>query len=401
MQDAVISCAAAVCNKRVSALLVVFGPGLEGIEVPDRERSFTETSFSVNRGLSLQAMSISARTRRSSRPSESRYETWTRGDITTNDAPEYSPGGYRSTRSNYLPDPSHTEIAFNTPTVAPSESISKVQSRRDGARNYTPYSRQGASVSSRRPPMRARYSSDEGTSWSRSRAAALTENNLEAFNESKSTRRQRTEFTTNSSHRPSRRASNTWDGEQMVEDRNVAYPSERGSRHRSTYVQDDYVARSQARSARDQSESSMPTEAIAAVAAGNAMAQNNGPARSRAPKNPDPNAPTTITSRRASRAPSTTQNKAVAAYQSTQVEGNDTRIQTRVPSATSESRPSPPRDLTSPMAASSSAEIEWERRVHIREYRRPSDGKLIQDRETVVRKLNPLQAPRLGSAVQA
>jgi hypothetical protein len=73
----------------------------------------------------------------------------------------------------------------------------------------------------------------------------------------------------------------------------------------------------------------------------------------------------------------------------------------------SPSRPSPPSDPwaqgspTSAMSATPPAELEWERVVHIREYRRPTDGKLVRDRECSIRKLYPHQPPMIAEAVQA
>lgn len=386
-------------------------------------------------------MSTSARSRRTSQAPESRYETWTRGEITTNNAPDWyevPPTEWRSSRSNYTQNtPRRSEVAFNSPTVSPSDSISKVPTRRDDGKYYATESRRGTSVSSRRPPMRARYSSDDGTSWSRSQP--LTENNLEAFNEAKSRRSRRSDFTAKSSRRPSKRASNAWNGEQVIDERNVDQTPQRGSRHRSTHLQDDYVTGSQtrsrsvrdqpdydaggsqarSRSVRDQPEyyasqsrarsrtlnshpeSSLATEAIAAAAAGNAMMHNTVPPRSRAATHQHQSGQTNVPSRRSSQAPSANQNRAMTKYQSTQAEGFDTQIQTRTPSSSSSSKHSPPRELAQPMGPSSPAEMEWERRVHIREYRRPRDGKLVQDRECIVRKFRPPQASRMTGAVQA
>lgn len=372
-------------------------------------------------------MSTSVRTRRTSerpatRPpprdseaSGSAYETRTRykDGVTTNDAPEWQSVARRPSNARSRMDDAKSGIAFRAPPVGPYDSISTVQSR--AVTNGRKYS----TISSKpqRPTFRQRSSSLDGTSWSGS-GAPLTETNVRALNESRSVAREGTAYTTRKSRYASRRQSNAVsDDEQAAEERTTAQQTQRTSRRRTTVTGDDYeygassaaksVQKSKAASTRKSS--AHETELIAAGAGAAAVGAAAGAgARSRAPD--DAQVSASRVSQRASQTRGAAQTEAAGTAKDRQIStrttaGRRSRASSSSSSSSSStSRPQRPAGLSDAMVPrsfrSDDADVaEWERRVYIREYRRPSDGKWVSDRECIIRRIRSPQSQEVAAEV--
>ncbi len=375
-------------------------------------------------------MSTSVRTRRTSenpasRPpprtshaSGSTHESrsrW-RDEITTNDAPEWRSTARRSRRSRISQDDDRkTGIAFRAPPVAPDDSISVVQSRRqDNGRKYSTVSKR-----TKRPTLQTRSSSLDGRTWSGS-GAPLTATNVQALNERGSSVRESTTYSARKSRRASRRESNAVGDDQEGEQRTTAQQTNRSSRRRATVTGEEYEyggadrgkSAYMSRAASTHQQSTLDTGVIAAGAAAGGAAGYAG-AQSRAAMTAnDVEASGTRVSRRTSRAAPATRTGAASSNHDRQITTRTGAGQSRATSSSSSSssstsRPSRPvalRNPFSPMSATSptspdSPDMEWERRVYIREYRRPSDGRWVNDRECIIRKLHAPQPPQIAAEV--
>ena len=342
-------------------------------------------------------------TRRSSQPPPSRrrartsdvtYDTYydRRDEITTNDAPAWEALDRRTSNSrrpkwfNKM-----NENGTVAPSVKPSDSISSVRPRkREGGTSTA----RRSTAPSRRPPISRRYSSEDGSSrWSNSRGAALTTDNIENLNEVNSQM-------TNQSRRTERKASSAV-GDPRIEN----WRNESGTvRSQSVYARDDQGSRSQAKStyksvaATSKNDSNFENTAIAAGAGAVAGTQVSS-RRRRTTDDYDNTAQSRVTSRHASQAPPTTTGREVATVTSGRQDLEVTRT-----------RPSPPSmpgdfggdgGVISRIRSDSPPEMEWERRVRTREYRRPSDGRMVLDRECLVRRVRVPEVARVDEGVQA
>jgi hypothetical protein len=333
------------------------------------------------------------------RVSNSRYETWTdqRDEITTNDAPAWQ-SNVRTETGYTRRDDDDDEIqrkstmSFRAPPVEPSDSVSRVKSRPHNGREYSAVSKR-TTVASRRPGLRSRYSSRDGSAWSRpSSGAPLTENNLERFNERKSQARSRTSKWTRADDVVSE---DSWEDEppQRYESRSIRRRTEvdesRGPA-KSAYKSEAAASRRRSHANTKESQKSIDTEMMAAGAAAGAANQQVA-RRSRYAEKSDSQVSPRHVSPKGSTTRAANQDMTVAIRQSQAVT----------------SRPSPPNNpynTTSPTSVTSAnraqalAEMEWERQVRKREYRRPSDGRLVEDREILIRTIRPPQVPQVAGA---
>ncbi len=293
--------------------------------------------------------------------------------------------------------------------------MSQLRPRNTNGREYAVISERAESKTRRsRPKYYSRSSSCDGTSWS---GTPLTATNLEALNGGRSVQ---------TSRRGSRRQSNAYGGDEVNDDLIQSRGTGRASRRRSTFVEEEVVSRPRSghrsgrsrrlstapssksmRRRRDQSSSSSSssstssseTEVIAAgAAAGAANQTTKSTARSRQSVNRSAGEETSRASRRDSK------------VSVSSVKQSDRQTMTRYDEQASSPplrpvAPSEPQRLekspTSATSASPPEDCEWERRVQIREYRRPSDGAWVREREICVRKLLPPQVPRAPNAVEA
>jgi hypothetical protein len=341
-----------------------------------------------------------------------------RDDYTANNAPEWQSNFHRSSvnKSRAQEDDDYkSAIAFRAPPVAPLDSVSVASPR--GRENGRLYKAIPTAPPSRRPPLKQRSSSVEGTSWSGS-GAPLTETNVRFLNKRGSSMRSSKVkvYDADKSRWTSRRPSEAMGGE--VEERTAAQQTTRSSRRRATVTGEDYEYgngektksgwQSEARSARKSSvrETEVGGAGAAAGAVGAVAAQSGAGSRAET-RAKDDGAVGTRVSRRTSRAPQT---EAVTTTQDRQVStrttnGRRSRASSSSSSSSSSStermqRPTAPTDPFSPRSATSAssasppANMEWEKRVYIREYRRPSDGKWVESRECIVRKIIPPQPPQ-------
>ncbi|KAK5170110.1 uncharacterized protein LTR77_004694 [Saxophila tyrrhenica] len=368
--------------------------------VDDAAGRKTEQDIQAQKISTVTAMS--ARTRRTSENPASRpapgishasgtaYQSrssW-RDEITTNDAPAWQSNVPRSTKSRTQVDEDDrkTGIAFRAPSVAPSDSISKIQSR--APTKGRQYSTISTRASTRRPPLRSRYSSQDGTAVTD--GVPLTETNVNALNQGGRSVRESTAYSRPKSRRPLRRHDSATSEGYGVDDRTATQQSTRASRRRATVTGDEYGyggAGPSRSSFKSRATSARPTTAVAS--------------RSRATTVPkDSDGPGTKVSRRTSQAHGTTQAGSAAQNQQIATTGQKSRATSSSPSSARPSAPSAPADpfrprsATSPTQASPPGFSEWERRVHVREYRRPSDGRWVSDRECIIRKMHSAQAPQ-------